>query len=104
MARYGSAEVIAAISAGAALSTANAVLGFLAIEYAFGKSSMTFLKIVLGGMGVRMVMMLGIMLALILVLGVPAVPLTVSVLVFYVVYLVFEILFLQKKVSVKHRE
>lgn len=102
--RFGSPEVIGAALAGALLSTGNAVLGFLAIEFAFGKSSMMFLKIVLGGMGIRMMLMLGIMLALILVWDVPAVALTVAVLAFYAVYLGFEVLHLHRKVSVKHRE
>ena len=94
----GSPAVVAAVALGAAMSTINVLLGYLAIEYAYDKSYTTFLKAVLGGMGLRLLGMLGAMVVLITVFGVHAVALTVSVLGFYAVYLVLEILFIQKKV------
>jgi hypothetical protein len=102
--RFASPGVAVAAAAGAAMSTLNALLGYAAIEYAFGKSYTTFLKVVIGGMGVRMLAMLGIMLVLILAFRLPALPLTLSMLGFYMVYLVLEILFIQTKVMVKSRE
>ncbi len=101
--RYGSQEVIVAVAIGAVLSTINVLLGFLAIEYAFDKPYTVFLKAVLGGMGLRMVFLLGVMIALILVFHVHTVALTVSLLSLYVVYLVLEILFLQKKMSLRNQ-
>ena len=94
----GSPAVVTAVVLGAAMSTINVLLGYLAIEYAYDKSYTTFLKAVLGGMGLRLLGMLGAMVLLITVVGVHAVALTVSVLGFYAVYLVLEILFIQKKV------
>jgi hypothetical protein len=47
--------------------------------------------------------MLGFMLLLILVVRLETVPFIISLLGFYVVYLVLEILYLQKKVAVKNR-
>ncbi|MBP1678510.1 MAG: hypothetical protein H6Q29_421 [Bacteroidetes bacterium] len=102
--RYASPAVTVGVVAGAAMSTLNVLLGFIAIEYAFGKSYTTFLKVVIGGMGVRMLGMLGMMLVLILVFRVQALPLTLSMLVFYLVYLVLEILFIQTKVVVKSQD
>ena len=102
--RYASPEVIVAVVAGALLSTVNVLLGFLAIERSFERSYTTFLKYVIGGMGLRLLLMLGGMILLILAARVQAVALVVSMLVFYVVYLVMEIAYIHKKMSVKHRE
>lgn len=99
--RFGSIEVLVAAGAGALLSTVNVFLGFLTIEYAFERSYTTFLKAVLGGMGVRMLLMLGGFLMLLLVAHVHAIALTISMLGFYLVYLILEILFLQRRVLEK---
>ena len=101
--RSGSGGVVLAVCVGALLSTVNVLAGFLTIEYSFEKSYTVFLKTVLGGMGMRMVVMLGLMLLLILVVRLETVPFTISLLGFYFVYLVLEILYLQKKVAVKNR-
>jgi hypothetical protein len=102
--RYASPAVVIAVVAGAVISTLNALLGYCSIEYAFGKSYTTFLKVVIGGMGVRMLGMLGIMLVLILSFHVQSLPLTMSMLGFYMIYLVLEVLFIQTKVLVKGRD
>ena len=102
LATYGSAEIAFAVIIGALLSTVNVLLGFLAVEYSFEKSYTTFLKAVLGGMGLRMLFLLGVMLVLILRFHVQAVALTVSILAFYLIFLVMEILFIQKKMAVKN--
>ncbi len=97
LAIYGSEEMLIAAAAGALLSTLNVLAGFLTIEYAFEKSYTTFLKSVLGGMGIRMALMIGALLVLIRFVQLHAVALTLSVLGFYLVYLVLEILFLQRR-------
>lgn len=102
--RYGSADVIAAVAAGAFLSTLHVLLGFLTIEYAFDKSYTVFLKAVLGGMGLRLILLVGALLVLILVAGMHAVALTVSVMVLYLIYLILEIFFLQRKVLAKGQQ
>jgi hypothetical protein len=102
--RYASADVMLAASAGALLSTVNVILGFLAIEYSFDKSYTTFLKVVLGGMGARMALMLAALLVLLKVAGLHAVALIVSMLLFYLVFLVLEVLFIQKKVAIKNEK
>ena len=102
--RLQNADILLASAAGCALSTFNALAGFVTIEIAFGKSYTAFLKAVLGGMGLRMLLMLGVLTLLITVYHLHTVALTVSLLGFYVIYLVLEILYLQKKVVVKNRE
>ena len=99
---YGSGDVVLGVIAGALLSTVNVVLGFLAIEYSFEKSYSTFLKAVLGGMGLRILLMLSTMAVLITVFQVHALALTLSMLGFYLIYLIMEILYIQKKVVIKN--
>ncbi len=101
LARYASGEVVTGVLLGAALSTVNVLLGYLAVEYSFEKSYTVFLRTVFGGMGLRLLFMVGAMIALIMLGNVHAVALTVSLLSFYVIYLVLEILFLQRKVMAK---
>ncbi len=99
LAHYGSRTMTAAAAIGALLSTANVLLGYAAIEYSWKKSAVTFFKVVLGGMGVRMLAMAGILALLVKVFNVDIAPLVWSVLVFYAVFLALEIVFLQKKFS-----
>lgn len=101
--RFGTSDVILAAALGALLSTVNVLLGFLAIEYAFNKSYTVFLKAVFGGMGVRMLLLLGAMLLLILVFRVHTLALMVSLLGFYAIYLVLEVLFIQRKVLLRNQ-
>ncbi len=103
LSRFGTPDVIFAAVLGALLSTANVIFGFLAIEYSFDKSYTVFLKAVLGGMGIRMLFLLGAMLVLILAFHVDAVALTISLLGFYMIYLILEILFIQKKVMLRNQ-
>lgn len=103
LSRYGSREIISAVVAGALLSTVNVLLGFFAIEYAFDKSYTVFLKAVLGGMGLRMMLLLGALIVLILVFHMHTLALTISLLSLYLIYLVLEILFIQKKMSLRNQ-
>ena len=100
--RFASREILEATIAGTLLSTLNALGGFLAIEYSFDKSYTTFLKTVLGGMGIRMAVMLGGMAVLIKLFQFHVVALVVSMLGLYMVYLVLEILYIQKKLTIKN--
>ena len=102
--RFGSMDVIVAAVIGAVLSTVNVLFGFLSIEYAFDKPYTVFLKAVLGGMGLRILFLLGAMIVLLLVFHLHTAALTVSLLGFYVIYLVLEILFIQKKVLLRNQE
>ena len=102
--RFASPEIVLAMGVGALLSTVNVLLGFMAIEYSFDKSYTTFLKVVLGGMGVRMALMLVALIVLIKVVELHAVALTVSLLSFYLIFLVLEVVFIQKKVTAKNQK
>jgi hypothetical protein len=104
LAAWGTADILTAVVAGALLSTANVLAGYAAIEYSFNKSYTTFVKAVIGGMGLRMVVMLGALAALIVLGGLHPVALTSSLMGFYAVFLILEILHIQKKMSLKNQE
>ena len=101
--QYGNTEIIRAAIAGAVISTINILLGFAAIEYSIGKSTTTFFKYVLGGIGVRMLFMSGVLVLLLNVFAFHTMALITSLGIFYVVYLTLEILYIQKKVSIKQQ-
>ena len=103
LARYASADVIVSAASGAMLSTVNVFLGYLTIEYAFEKSYTVFLRAVLGGMGVRMLLLLGGVVLLIMIAHLHAVALTVSLFFYYAIFMIFEVLFLQRKAVEKSR-
>ena len=98
---FASAEVVRACVAGVLISLANVLAGYAAIEYSIDKSYTVFLKAVLGGMGVRMLVMLGVLLILIKVFHFQALPLVVSLMGFYILFLILEVMFMQKKLGKK---
>jgi len=104
LAVYAASATRTAVVLGAVLATVNVLLGYAAIEYAFHRSYTAFLKAVVGGMGLRMVVVLGVLVALITHWAMPVFPLTVSLFGFYIVFLTLEVLYIQRKVSDRHQE
>lgn len=98
------AESFRSIVAGGVMSVVHLFLGYLLVEWGFEKKSTTFLKIVLGGMMVRLFLMTGVVLVLLRVYQYDAFSLMISLLLYYVVNLALEIYLLQRKVSVKHQQ
>jgi hypothetical protein len=90
------------VVAAAVLSLLHLVSGYWAIEYSFDKPPTTFLKVVLGSMGVRLVVMSGAFVLLIKVYDMQVLPLMLALLFFYGVNLGLEIYYLQKKVKLKN--
>lgn len=101
--KYSGPEVIPATIAGAILATLNVLLGYAAIEYSFGKSAVIFFRFVLGGMGIRLALMGGVLVLLIKGLGYHAGALVGSLAACYVVFLVLEVVFIQKKISIRQQ-
>lgn len=95
--KNGSGEAAIAMLIGAGLSTINALAGYASLAYGLDRGDDTFLKVVLGGMGIRMVLMLGSLVVLIKFAGLPVIPLTIALLVSYVLYLILEIRYVQKR-------
>lgn len=98
---FANAEVLRSIIAGGIMSLANLLLGYLAIEFSFDRSHTTFLKFVLGGMVGRLLLMWGVLLLLIRIYEFHSASLMLSLLFFYVMNLVLEIFYLQKRISTK---
>jgi hypothetical protein len=103
MMRWGTGAMFESAVAGGVLCLANVLAGYAAIEYAFDRSYTFFLKVVLGAMGIRMGVMLGVVALLLGVFRVHAASLVISLFCFYVIYLVLEVLFLQKKMDLKNQ-
>jgi hypothetical protein len=98
LARLGEAGRAAALFGGL-LAGANTLLAYALVLWSERRSTQAFLGVVLGGMVGRMAMMLGAVVAGVLVLGLPKVPLAVSLLAYFVAFLVLELAILQKKTS-----
>ena len=96
-------DISEAVVAAGIMSVANFLLGFAAIELGFEKSNTTFLKVILGGMVARLMLMWGTFLILIRVYEMHQPALVFSLMLFYILILALEIYFLQKKVSLKNR-
>jgi hypothetical protein len=101
--QFATPEIIRSVVAGGLMSLLNLLLGYAAVEISFRKSHTTFLKVVLGGMVVRLMLMWAILLVLVRVYDFHAASLMLSLLFLYVVNLILEIYFLQRKVNLKNQ-
>jgi hypothetical protein len=85
---------------GGALAAANALVAYVLVLWSEGRPTTDFLRAVLGGMVGRLAVMLAAVLAGVLVLDLPRVPLAVSLLGYFVVLLAFELAVVHKRTSV----
>jgi hypothetical protein len=84
---------------GGLLAGANTLIAYGLVLWSERRSTQVFLGAVLGGMVGRMALMLVAVVAGVLLLGLPRVPLAVSLLAYFVAFLVLEIAILQRKTS-----
>lgn len=95
--KYAASVQIYSFIAGFLISLANAVLGFSLNEMAFKKSARSFVIIIVGGMGIRMII-LGIFLVILLQFPVfELTSLVATVFFFYILYMSIEIYYLHYK-------
>jgi hypothetical protein len=94
-------EVVRSVVASGAASLIHLLVGYTLIEVGFDKPNTTFLKIILGGTLLRMIVLVGIVFVLIRFYQFHAMSLMISFLMYYVLNLVLEIYILQKKVALK---
>ncbi len=85
------AESRLAVSAGLAIAVANTLAAHALAVWSAGRSTSAFLRAVLGGMLARMAAMLLAVLAALLWLELPRLPLVFSLLSYFVVFLVMEL-------------
>jgi hypothetical protein len=85
------AESRLAVLTGALLAAANTVCAYFLALWSAGRSNNAFFTAVLGGMLGRMTVLLGAVLVGVLVVGLPKLPLTFSLLAYFVAFLVLEL-------------
>lgn len=87
----------AGVGFGTAVALANTIAAHALLRWSAGRSTTAFLRAVLGGMLARMALMLAAVVAGLLALDLPRLPLAFSLLSYFVVFLVMEI-------SILHRQ
>lgn len=97
------ASVRWAVVGGAALAALNTILAYFLVVWSASRSTSAFMKAVLGGMVVRMGLMLAAVVAGVLVFGLPKVPLAISLLAFFVLFLILELTILHRRTSTPAR-
>lgn len=101
MSVYATGTMVESVLASGLMSLVHLLLGYVFVELGFEKSNTSFLKIVLGGSVVRLLLLVGGVFLLVRVYNFESLWLMLSLLVFYSLNLAFEIYYLQKKVSLK---
>ena len=88
-----------AVALGGALAVANTLAAHGLVLWSSRRSTNAFLGAVLGGMVGRMGLMLAAVVAGVLLLGLPKLPLAVSLLSYFVLFLVMELSILHRRTS-----
>lgn len=91
-------EDLRAVIASGIISLVNILLGWASLEYAIDKPNSRFMVAVFGGMGVRMMLIL-IAFSILLVNGYQSVALALSLMAFYVMFMIAEIVYVMKELS-----
>jgi hypothetical protein len=93
-----SSDVIRSIVASGIIAFANVIVGCLVLEWAIDKPNSPFMYAVFGGMGLRMGMIL-VALTVLLLSGYHALSLALSLMGFYVMYMVTEIVYVLRELN-----
>jgi hypothetical protein len=91
-------EVTRSIVAAGVIALANVVIGLVVLEWGIDKANGPFMYAVFGGMGVRMGMIL-VTLTVLLLSGYHALSLALSLMGFYVMYTVIEIVYMVQELN-----
>jgi hypothetical protein len=84
---------------GGALAALNAVTAYSLVLWSASRPTGAFMKAILGGMVGRMAFLLAAVILAVLGLGLPSVPLAVSLLAYFVLFLVLELAVLHKRAT-----
>ena len=98
--RHLDTPVRGAVALGAIVAMLNTLAAYGLVRWSAGRSTRTFLRAVLGGMLARMALMLVAMVAGILLLDLPRLPLAVSLLSYFVVFLTMELAIMHRQTGV----
>ena len=87
-----------AVAFGSAIAVLNAIAAHALVRWSAGRPTVAFLRAVLGGMVVRIAVMLAALFAGLLLFGLPQLPLAVPLLGYFVLFLALELVFLHRQV------
>ena len=96
--RLVSADVVAVLL-GAVVAALNSVTAYALVAWSAGRSTAWFFRAILGGMLARMTFMLAAVVAGILALGLPRLPLVFSLLAYFVTLLAFEVAVVTRRLA-----
>jgi branched-subunit amino acid ABC-type transport system permease component len=91
------ADARLAVLTGALLAALNTVCAYFLAVWSAGRSNNAFFTAVLGGMLARMTLLLGAVILGVLFVGLPKLPFTISLLSYFVVFLVLELAVLSRR-------
>jgi len=94
-------DVAQSVCASSVLSFAHLLAGYIIIEFGFDKPNTLFLKVILGGTALRLLLLVATVFILIRAFQFHTLSLMLSMLFYYVMNLVLEVHILQKKVALK---
>jgi len=94
--KYASEIQIYSFAAGYGISLLNALIGYKLNTMAFGKPTKSFMVLVFGGMGIRLLIVMLILLIILVYSSLDSMSLVGSVFFFYTIFIILEIYFLQK--------
>jgi len=98
---FGRFHLVGAVFYGYLVSLINIIFAFFSIKWAFNKSNSTFFTVVLGGMGIRFLILIA---ALFFVWKFTQIPLTafiISLVAFYLTLQVFETKYIQEQLKIR---
>ncbi|RCK71887.1 MAG: ATP synthase protein I2 [Ignavibacteriae bacterium] len=98
---YKNESLTKAILAGFFLAVFNVTIGYLSIEYAHNKSITKFMKVLIGGMSIRLLILIICLLIFISIFNFHIVAFISSLFVFYIIFLIFEIVYIEKRLKSK---
>jgi hypothetical protein len=90
---------VAAVLTGAALAALNSVAAYWLVAWSARRSTTWFFRAILGGMLARMAFMLAAVVAGILLLGLPSLPLVFALLGYFVPLLAFEVTVVSRRLA-----
>ena len=98
---FGNSRMAWGVFYGYLVSLANILFAFFSIKWAFSKSTKTFFAVVVGGMGVRFLILIVTMFIVWKFVQVPLSAFALSLVLFYLTLQIFEIRFIQKELQSK---
>ncbi len=88
-----------AVAFGGTIAVLNAIAAYALVRWSTSRPTVAFLRAVLGGMVLRIAVMLAALAAGLLLLGLPQLPLAAALLGYFILFLALELLVLQRRAA-----